>query len=112
MIETSLQEVPGHVILSQMDVDVCQEQPALLKLIGVHNAPVHLRYAFEVVPGSGSLFQHHVSGRHGQQCRYVFFLNSTKDFWLDRILSPTIPLPFVYTETILTSLQYSQQSFH
>ncbi|TNN84570.1 hypothetical protein EYF80_005270 [Liparis tanakae] len=52
-----------------MDVDVCQQQPALLKLIGVHNAPVHLSDAFEVVPGSGRLFQHHVSGRHGQQCR-------------------------------------------
>lgn len=109
MIEASLQEVPGHVILPRMDVDVCQEQPALLKLIGVNNAPVHFSYAFELIPGSRSLFQHHISCCHGQQCWHVIFLNSTKDFWLDRISLTAPPqLPFVYTQTKLTSLQYIQ----
>lgn len=96
MVEASLQQVTGHVVLSQMDVDVCQEQPALLKLIGINKAPVHLSDAFELVPGSGSLFQHHVSCRHGQECRYVVALKATEDSWSDGT-SPTMPLPLVHT---------------
>lgn len=77
-----------------MDVDVRQEQPALLKLIGVDDAPVHLGDAFELVPGPRRLFEHHISRRHGQQCRDVVFLNPPKEFGLERIhlttLTPTL----------------------
>ena len=51
MVEDLPEELAGHVVLAALDVDVCQQQPAPLQLLGVLEVPAALGDPLQLVPG-------------------------------------------------------------
>ena len=64
VIENFPQELTGHVELASLDVDVSQQQPTSLQVLGVLEIPAVLGDPLELVPGTGSLFEEHVGRGH------------------------------------------------